>query len=868
MKFTNGFKRFTKKMSAVLAAALSVSAITVPQVFAAKVNNMPESYTWQNGVYENFENIADLDAAKNSGLKVYWAEQFINVFDTGDTEHGKAVGLLDVKAGSEGATSPGFYYTLPEKVTSGELKISFSIKSQQLSAIPIYLMQEPKQQEEPLQQLMLFNENSTYTMLGSTFGYTADKWIDVTVVANLDTKKFNIVLSGEGIGNGTANEKKYVRYDDKDLTIDGLGGIQFRSWYKNGQGDTYSYFDNIKIATKQTGGTNDAYIKEDFSNNNIFSEIYADGWAWTHDQNTVDGKIVNVDESHGNAVQLNQNAPGIYKAIKDKDGNGLTSGKYEINYSVYPESTKGKILVDVNDGTNSTTFDSLCYFAEDGTIVPYGKWSGGTSKYSANKWYDISAVIDMDNKTASVTVKQGDTVVYENSGLTIKSTSLNQIRIRNWQTNAPFCVDDILIKDYVAPKPSTILIDENFDNMTELSNGWTNINDNNPVTIIDNSPYGKSAKGQFVGSSGLQKSFDAVTGRFKISFLMNTNTQFYLNLINKNAAGEDKNQALAYIDTSLNVHSGNGDGGHYIMGNVESGKYYQFEFVVDTDNKTYEMRYTDVATSTNSTQTLDSEKLPRLLNLNSVSGIQLGFWDSQKDGSDTVIIDNVKVERIVTAPVLSAETVAIKDYNENVITDTAKVTPAISEIALNFGTQIDEDTLDGAITLTDSDNSAVAFDYALSSDGKIVTITPTAYLKGGKTYSLSVAKTVANVYDMTMDAAFNMQFETAADFAKAELTTLPKFSDIATGSTLTIGGNFINCTDSSKNLVWVVAYFSGNRLVYADASKETPISAVYGKTTLGQTYTAPDMTGVDRVEVYLWNGMTTMIPFADATPIQ
>lgn len=859
MKFTNGFKRFTKKMSAVLAAALSVSAITVPQVFAAKVNNMPESYTWQNGVYENFENIADLNAAKNSGLKVYWAEQFINVFDTGDTEHGKAVGLLDVKAGSEGATSPGFYYTLPEKVTSGELKISFSIKSQQLSAIPIYLMQETEQQEEPLQQLMLFNENSTYTMLGSTFGYTADKWIDVTVVANLDTKKFNIVLSGEGIGNGTANEKKYVRYDDKDLTVDGLGGIQFRSWYKNGQGDTYSYFDNIKIATKQTGGTNDAYIKEDFSNIDSFNEVFADDWVWTHDQKTVDGKIVNVDSSHGNAVQLSQNAPGIYKAIKDKDGNGLTSGKYEISYSVYTTSTEDKILVDINDFC-------VAYFSQWATI---GNSAGGSGSgtYKENKWYDISALMDMDNKTASVTVKQGDTVVYENSGLAINATALTQLRVRNWNDKA-FYIDDILIKDYVAPKPSTILIDENFDNMTELSNGWTNINDNNPVTIIDNSPYGKSAKGQFVGSSGLQKSFDAVTGKFKISFLMSTNTQFYLNLINKNAAGEDKNQALAYIDTSFRVHSGNGDGGHYIMGNVESGKYYQFEFVVDTDNKTYEMSYTDVATSTKSTQTLDSEKLPRLLDLNSVSGIQLGFWDSKKDGSDTVIIDNVKAELIVTAPVLSAETITIKDYNENVITDTAKVTPAISEIALNFGTQIDEDTLDGAITITDSDNSAVAFDYALSSDGKIVTIAPTAYLKGGKTYSLNVAKTVANVYDMTMDAAFNMQFETAADFAKAELTTLPKLSDIATGSTLTIGGNFINCTDSSKNLVWVVAYFSGNRLVYADASKETPISAVYGKTTLGQTYTAPDMTGVDRVEVYLWNGMTTMIPFADATPIQ
>lgn len=862
MKFTNGFKRFTKKMSAVLAAALSVSAITVPQVFAAKVNNMPESYTWQNRLYENFENIADVDGLSNSsgfGIQsdATFTPQFMTVSNTND-EHNKAIGLMDVKSGSTNALSPGFYYSLPAKVASGEVKISFSIKSQQLSAIPIYLMQEPNTPGESLQQIITFNENNLYTFQGSNFGYTADKWVDVTIVANLDNKTFNIVFSGEGIGNGTANEKKYVRYDDKALTIDGLSGIQFRSWIKKGEGETYTYFDNIKIATKQYTGTNDAYIKEDFSNIDSFNEVFADDWVWTHDQKTVDGKIVNVDSSHGNAVQLSQNGPGVYTSLKDKNGNAFSPGKYEVKFSIYPKDEKTKIYVDMNDVI-------LCYFDEYNGL---GRSTSvaGEARYSAGKWYDVSAVMNLAEQKGTVVVTQGDTTVWTKD-FTYDKNVFSQLRIRSWNDKA-FYIDDIMVKDYVEPKPSTVLIDENFDNMTELSNGWENMNNNNPVSIIENDSYGKSAKAQFVGSSGLQKSFDAVTGKFKISFLMSTNTQFYLNLINKNAAGEDKNQALAYIDTSFRVHSGNGDGGHYIMGNVESGKYYQFEFVVDTDNKTYEMSYTDVATSTKSTQTLDSEKLPRLLDLNSVSGIQLGFWDSKKDGSDTVIIDNVKVERIVTAPVLSAETVAIKDYNENVITDTTKVTPAISEIALNFGTQIDEATLDGAITLTDSDNSAVAFDYALSSDGKIVTITPTAYLKGGKTYSLSVAKTVANVYDMTMDAAFNMQFETAADFAKAELTTLPKFSDIATGSTLTIGGNFINCTDSSKNLVWVVAYFSGNRLVYADASKETPISAVYGKTTLGQTYTAPDMTGVDRVEVYLWNGMTTMIPFADATPIQ
>lgn len=860
MKFTNGFKRFTKKMSAVLAAALSVSAITVPQVFAAKVNNMPESYTWQNGVYENFENITDVDGLSNSNGFAIQSDkdktpQFMTVANT-DDEHKKAIGLMDVDPNATVKLSPGFQYTLPAKITSGEVKISFSLKSQQLSEIPIFLLAD----DSNAQQILDFVNGSKYLLLGTEdFNYIKDKWIDVTIVANLDTGLFDITLSGEGLGNGDTDKTKWIQRRNKKLNIDSIYGIQFRSWYKNGTGATYTYFDNIKIATKQYIETDFAYVKEDFSGADSLNEIFADSWKWHWADYNIDAEIVNADSSHGNAVNLlNYNAE-LYRAVKDKNGNSLTSGKYEANFSVYPKDDKTKILVKMNKTI-------LCYFDENNGLGRDQDKAGEVS-YEKGKWYDVNVVMDVDNKNGTITVTQGETVVWTKE-FTFTDTELNEFRVSNQSASAAFYIDDIIIKDAPTTKPKKVLIDENFDNMTELSNGWTNINDNNPVTIIDNSPYGKSAKGQFVGSSGLQKSFDAVTGQFKISFLMNTNTQFYLNLINKNAAGEDKNQALAYIDTSLNVHSGNDDGGHYIMGNVESGKYYQFEFVVDTDNKTYEMRYTDVATSTNSTQTLDSEKLPRLLNLNSVSGIQLGFWDSQKDGSDTVIIDNVKVERIVTAPVLSAETVAIKDYNENVITDTTKVTPAISEIALNFGTQIDEATLDGAITLTDSDNSAVAFDYALSSDGKIVTIAPTAYLKGGKTYSLNVAKTVANVYDMTMDAAFNMQFETAADFAKAELTTLPKFSDIATGSTLTIGGNFINCTDSSKNLVWVVAYFSGSRLVYADASKETPISAVYGKTTLGQTYTAPDMTGVDRVEVYLWNGMTTMIPFADATPIQ
>lgn len=863
MKFTNGFKRFTKKMSAVLAAALSVSAITVPQVFAAKVNNMPQDYEWQNIVSEDFENVADMTEARANGLKLQSDESstigFMSIGDSGDADNGKSFRFLNVQSGTEGAGSPGMYYSLPQKMTSGEIKVSFSMKSSQKNWIPMYLMQETDKPSENTQNVITFQNNNTYTLLGTPLGYTADKWVDVTLKLNLDAKKFDITLSGEGVGNGAANEKKFVRYENKDLTIDGFAGIQFRSWHQaTGDNTTYTYIDNIKVAEKQYGTTNTAYVKQDFSNIKSFSELTADGWTWTHDQKTVDAKIVNVDESHGNALQLSQNGPGVYTSLKDKNGNAFSSGKYEVKFSIYPKDEKTKIYVDMNDVI-------LCYFDEYNGL---GRSTSvaGEARYSAGKWYDVSAVMNLAEQKGTVVVTQGDTTVWTKD-FTYDKNVFSQLRIRSWNDKA-FYIDDIMVKDYVEPKPSTVLIDENFDNMTELSNGWENMNNNNPVSIIENDSYGKSAKAQFVGSSGLQKSFDAVTGKFKISFLMSTNTQFYLNLINKNAAGEDKNQALAYIDTSFRVHSGNGDGGHYIMGNVESGKYYQFEFVVDTDNKTYEMSYTDVATSTKSTQTLDSEKLPRLLDLNSVSGIQLGFWDSKKDGSDTVIIDNVKAELIVTAPVLSAETITIKDYDENVITDTTKVTPAISEIALNFGTQIDEDTLDGAITITDSDNSAVAFDYALSSDGKIVTIAPTAYLKGGKTYSLNVSKTVANVYDMAMDAAFNMQFETAADFAKAELTTLPKFSDIATGSTLTIGGNFINCTDSSKNLVWVVAYFSGNRLVYADASKETPISAVYGKTTLGQTYTAPDMTGVDRVEVYLWNGMTTMIPFADATPIQ
>lgn len=855
MKFTNGFKRFTKKMSAVLAAALSVSAITVPQVFAAKVNNMPESYTWQNGVYENFENIANVAGLSNSNGFAIQSDkdktpQFMTVANT-DDEHKKAIGLMDVDPNATVKLSPGFQYTLPAKVTSGEVKISFSIKSQQLSEIPIYLLAD----DSNAKQILDFANGSTYNLLGTDFNYIKDKWIDVTIVANLDTGLFDITLSGEGLGNGGTDKRKWIQHRNKELNINSIYGIQFRSWIKNGTGATYTYFDNIKIATKQYIETDFAYVKEDFSGADSLNEIFADSWKWHWADYNIDAEIVNADSSHGNAVNLlNYNAE-LYRAVKDKNGNSLTSGKYEANFSVYPKDDKTKILVKMNKTI-------LCYFDENNGLGRDQSKAGEVS-YEKGKWYDVNVVMDVDNKNGTITVTQGETVVWTKE-FTFTDTELNEFRVSNQSASAAFYIDDIIIKDAPTTKPKKVLIDENFDNMTEFSDGWEH---SGASTLVDNGEYGKSVKLDAKSASAyIRKSFESASGKTKISFLLNaTNYNFYVTVLNKDISGASANRMLMWVDQNRQVHSNSNSASTY--GTMDINVNYNMEFEIDTDNKQYQMTLTKVGdVEASVVRTVTSKDIPGYESLSELTGIEIGMWTN----NDTeCLIDNVKVERIVTAPVLSAETVAIKDYNENVITDTTKVTPAISEIALNFGTQIDEATLDGAITLTDSNNnSAVAFDYALSSDGKIVTIAPTAYLKGRKTYSLNVAKTVANVYDMTMDAAFNMQFETAADFAKAELTTLPKFSDIATGSTLTIGGNFINCTDSSKNLVWVVAYFSGNRLVYADASKETPISAVYGKTTLGQTYTAPDMTGVDRVEVYLWNGMITMIPFADATPIQ
>lgn len=855
MKFTNGFKRFTKKMSAVLAAALSVSAITVPQVFAAKVNNMPESYTWQNGVYENFENIANVDGLSNSNGFAIQSDkdktpQFMTVANT-DDEHKKAIGLMDVDPNATVKLSPGFQYTLPAKVTSGEVKISFSLKSQQLSEIPIFLLAD----DSNAQQILDFVNGSKYLLLGTDFNYIKDKWIDVTIVANLDTGLFDITLSGEGLGNGDTDKTKWIQRRNKELNIDSIYGIQFRSWYKNGTGATYTYFDNIKIATKQYIETDFAYVKEDFSGADSLNEIFADSWKWHWADYNIDAEIVNADSSHGNAVNLlNYNAE-LYRAVKDKNGNSLTSGKYEANFSVYPKDDKTKILVKMNKTI-------LCYFDENNGLGRDQDKAGEVS-YEKGKWYDVNVVMDVDNKNGTITVTQGETVVWTKE-FTFTDTELNEFRVSNQSASAAFYIDDIIIKDAPTTKPKKVLIDENFDNMTEFSDGWEH---SGASTLVDNGEYGKSVKLDAKSASAyIRKSFESASGKIKISFLLNaTNYNFYVTVLNKDISGASANQMLMWVDQNRQVHSNSSSASTY--GTMDINVNYNMEFEIDTDNKQYQMTLTKVGdVEASVVRTVTSKDIPGYESLSELTGIEIGMW--KDDIKPTCLIDNVKVERIVTAPVLSAETVTIKDYNENVIADTAKVTPAISEIVLDFGTQMNEDTLDGAITLAGSDNNAVAFDYALSSDGKTVTIAPTAYLKGGKTYSLSVAKTVANVYDMTMDAAFNMQFETAADFAKAELTTLPKFSDIATGSTLTIGGNFINCTDSSKNLVWVVAYFSGNRLVYADASKETPISAVYGKTTLGQTYTAPDMTGVDRVEVYLWNGMTTMIPFADATPIQ
>ena len=121
------------------------------------------------------------------------------------------------------------------------------------------------------------------------------------------------------------------------------------------------------------------------------------------------------------------------------------TGEIEVKFSIYPHSTNHKRpVLYFKDSNNAENFFLL--FNNNGTILRYkndNTASDVLSAYSANTWYHIKAVLDIENKSYTLTINDIDYGSFSYSKTTL--TDFKSFKISQWDKSASCTVDNIEI---------------------------------------------------------------------------------------------------------------------------------------------------------------------------------------------------------------------------------------------------------------------------------------------------------------------------------------------------------------------------------------------------------------------------------------
>lgn len=227
--------------------------------------------------------------------------------------------------------------------------------------------------------------------------------------------------------------------------------------------------------------------------------------------------------------------------------------------------------------------------------------------------------------------------------------------------------------------------------------------------------------------------------------------------------------------------------------------------------------------------------------------------------------DNVKVELDSLDPVVTSQNVAV--YTNDVAEDKASVNPTANKIEIDFNATMDEETLEGMVTLTNvTDGEDVSFIGSVNKTKYVMTITE--HLLANKEYKIFVSKDVENIKGVALGDDFTTTFKTNAGKVDATLTGLVQnssevlnFAGLAEGVDGTVNIEVKNSTGIKKEAILLYNYYSGKRLVKSVVSDVT-IAADAFDTTVSDTVKIESLTGIDCVKVLLWDNFTNIKPMS------
>ena len=397
------------------------------------------------------------------------------------------------------------------------------------------------------------------------------------------------------------------------------------------------------------------------------------------------------------------------------------------------------------------------------------------------------------------------------------------------------------------------LLVETWDGIVE---GWVLNNITEPYLYTVDEAHGKSATMQKVDpekQGEFTKKFPTQSnGAIKVRYSVIANgNNVYVCLKHENYEYQ-----LCLIGDKDGVYADLSQG--VLIADIVRGEWITLEHIVNLDTQSMT---TKVFNATGALLATKTEKGKLDFN-GTVAMNQVSVFNFRNWGQTEVYFDDIVIEPYSIPPTLSEESVQMTDHFGNALQASWTVTPAIHTISIDFGTRMDESTL-SEITIKKENEDAVPFTESFSES--IYTMTLTQGLEPDSTYVIFVPATVTNLRGIPISAPFSYEFETNDGKTEVGIMEVKKggvaiteLSQLVQGDTITVSIGYGNITNEPLPVTYVLAYYNGKKMVRMETITAT-LPTKFGVHT--QNFVVGDLTDVEKIKVFVWNGLYDMISY-------
>lgn len=711
--------------------------------------------------------------------------------------------------------------------------------------------------------------NTTDTVNNPIGTYDPDAWVDVEIIHNMDIGRTSMVL----YQNDVEIAHKYLT-DTSSLGMFNMLGFKYIS-------DTGSMsIDNVSVERIfETDGL--TVYAENFNTVKYDQLKYLLGAAQEIGSGDITDGVHNIDASSGGWPHTSIKLGGL-------------RGRYTITFKIKTDTASdvrlqsgemgevplmglGTGRVWIGEKASGYSPDAFKNAASSGTVSV-----NEMASCNISDWIEVTAVFDTENAIMSTRFEQNGQLLAFSPvrGVPGLDAGLDYIRFR--APGGVTSVDDIkLVCGGSVADGATVLVDEDFSNFSETSsennkNGWIDgmnpgdrriysiyEENGNKMLLLDNS-LGDNRVMYTTGSSidrgDITIDFDAK--------LSGTNPNFLFELVNS----ADENADVTGT-TAIRPHGGNhtvwlqyhADHGadNVTLTTFENDVWYHYTITVHPKEATYDVKMYEGNETTPMAemnglqmQCTGAQNVPQ----HTFKAIRLRLWG---DATCKAYFDNLKMVYDIERPKLDESGVTMVDSADAVVTNYDEVDSALKTITLDYGTELANA---GTVTLADDTGDTVEFTGEIVGETYVMTLNE--ILKDGTDYTLSASGAVGvngNAQDMSLEMRFTTA-EMGSDIVRLDKLTNEAGEDITSLSqlsgTFTVNTSAVNRTDEARDLIWIVAYYNGDRFV--DAQMQTDVLDANSALVNQPEFTALAMTDITKVKVFLWDTLDDMVPYCDA----